>query len=274
MSGQRFPGEDLYQILEINRDATPDEIKESHRRLVLRYHPDKAGPSKKNEAIFSSIREAYKVLSDPARRSDYDRSRHGKTAYDEPRRHRSEQKRRDDHREDEEPFERNASSSRNRPHDQSGSPPPRRADEPRWVFERYSRMERKLQQLINRISKIILSTQIATERYALLHYSVYESFVHGQLEDVSGVTSRFKDAAYHLIADIANRHNLHPEVRSGLMERYLTLNGSLITSMEAMMFDVVGIIEQLNDPHSTRPNPTPSIMSILGNWKGLDAQIC
>jgi molecular chaperone DnaJ len=61
---------DYYQILGVSRNATKDDIKKAYRRLALKYHPDKAGG---NEDKFKEINEAYHVLSDDAKRAEYDR---------------------------------------------------------------------------------------------------------------------------------------------------------------------------------------------------------
>lgn len=59
---------DYYQILGVPRNANDDEIKKSFRRLASQHHPDKGGDTQK----FQEIQEAYAVLSDPARRHEYD----------------------------------------------------------------------------------------------------------------------------------------------------------------------------------------------------------
>lgn len=61
---------DYYKILGVSQSATPEEIKKAFRRLAHEYHPDK--PSG-NEAKFKEINEAYQVLSDEKKRSQYDR---------------------------------------------------------------------------------------------------------------------------------------------------------------------------------------------------------
>lgn len=61
---------DYYQILGITKSASDDEIKKAYRKLAHKYHPDKAGG---NEGKFKEINEAYQVLSDKAKRSNYDR---------------------------------------------------------------------------------------------------------------------------------------------------------------------------------------------------------
>ncbi|MFP3868440.1 MAG: DnaJ C-terminal domain-containing protein [Desulfobacteraceae bacterium] len=64
--------QDYYQILGVARDASPEEIKKSYRRLALKYHPDKNKGDKHAEEMFKKISEAYAVLSNPEKRKEYD----------------------------------------------------------------------------------------------------------------------------------------------------------------------------------------------------------
>ena len=59
---------DHYQTLGVAKNATPDEIKKSYRRLASKHHPDKGGDT----ATFQKIEEAYRILSDPQQRQQYD----------------------------------------------------------------------------------------------------------------------------------------------------------------------------------------------------------
>ena len=68
-----------YAILGVSRDATAEEIKKSFRKLARQYHPDVNPGDKTAEEKFKSINEAYDILSDEAKRADYDRVRFGKT---------------------------------------------------------------------------------------------------------------------------------------------------------------------------------------------------
>ena len=64
---------DYYQILGVAREANPDDIKRAYRRLASQHHPDKGGDTHR----FQEIEEAYRVLSDPAQRQQYDNPRSG-----------------------------------------------------------------------------------------------------------------------------------------------------------------------------------------------------
>jgi curved DNA-binding protein len=61
-----------YEILGVPRDASSDDIKRSYRRLARQYHPDLNPGDKAAEEKFKDISEAYEVLSDLAKRSQYD----------------------------------------------------------------------------------------------------------------------------------------------------------------------------------------------------------
>jgi molecular chaperone DnaJ len=64
---------DFYAILEVERSASDDDIKQSYRRLAMQYHPDKNAGSKESEEKFKELSEAYDVLRDPQKRAAYDR---------------------------------------------------------------------------------------------------------------------------------------------------------------------------------------------------------
>lgn len=65
---------DYYKILHLGPHATADQVHHAYRTLAMRYHPDR-NPGPEAEATMAAINEAYAVLSDPSRRSAYDRGR-------------------------------------------------------------------------------------------------------------------------------------------------------------------------------------------------------
>ena len=60
-----------YEILEVDKKASQEDIKSAYRRLVMLYHPDK-NKLPEAEEMFKGIAEAYSVLSDPGKRKQYD----------------------------------------------------------------------------------------------------------------------------------------------------------------------------------------------------------
>lgn len=60
---------DHYQTLGVAKNATPEEIKKAYRKLASQHHPDKGGDT----AMFQNVEEAYRILSDPQKRQEYDK---------------------------------------------------------------------------------------------------------------------------------------------------------------------------------------------------------
>jgi molecular chaperone DnaJ len=68
---------DYYEVLEVQRTATGEEIKRSYRKLAVKFHPDKNPGDHTAEEKFKELGEAYDVLSEPEKRAAYDRFGHG-----------------------------------------------------------------------------------------------------------------------------------------------------------------------------------------------------
>ncbi len=73
--------EDFYKILEVNKNASEAEIKKAYRKQARKYHPDKFSSSTEAEKAqaekkFKEVNEAYQILSDPEKRSQYDNFGH------------------------------------------------------------------------------------------------------------------------------------------------------------------------------------------------------
>jgi molecular chaperone DnaJ len=67
---------DLYDVLGVPRNASADDLKKAYRKLAMKYHPDRNPNDKTAEAKFKEAKEAYEILSDPAKRDAYDRFGH------------------------------------------------------------------------------------------------------------------------------------------------------------------------------------------------------
>jgi len=63
-----------YEILDVDKKASQDDIKKKFRKLSMKYHPDRNGNSKESENIFKQISESYDTLGDINKRREYDAS--------------------------------------------------------------------------------------------------------------------------------------------------------------------------------------------------------
>lgn len=68
---------DYYDILHVAKDASQADIKKAYRQLAFKYHPDRNKGDKDKEELFKEASEAYQVLSDSQKKSQYDRFGHG-----------------------------------------------------------------------------------------------------------------------------------------------------------------------------------------------------
>jgi molecular chaperone DnaJ len=67
---------DYYEVLGTTKSASPEEIKKAYRKSAIKYHPDKNKDNKAAEAKFKEASEAYHILSDKERRTNYDQFGH------------------------------------------------------------------------------------------------------------------------------------------------------------------------------------------------------
>ena len=62
----------LYDVLEVSKNASSDEIKKAFRKLAIKYHPDKNPNDKVAEEKFKEINAAYAIIGDEEKRRQYD----------------------------------------------------------------------------------------------------------------------------------------------------------------------------------------------------------
>ena len=67
---------DYYEILDVARNASDDEIKKAYRKLAMKYHPDRNQDNPSAEEKFKEVKEAYEMLSDSQKRAAYDQYGH------------------------------------------------------------------------------------------------------------------------------------------------------------------------------------------------------
>ncbi len=67
---------DYYEILNVSKSSTQEEIKKSYRKVAMQFHPDRNPGDKEAEEKFKEAAEAYEILSDTEKRAQYDRFGH------------------------------------------------------------------------------------------------------------------------------------------------------------------------------------------------------
>ena len=76
-----------YELLEVLRDADPDEIKKAFRKKVIEVHPDTGGQTADSGREFIHLKAAYQILSDPFLRQQYDENLHDVNLWKEKAHH-------------------------------------------------------------------------------------------------------------------------------------------------------------------------------------------
>src|SRR5688572_13390867 len=74
--GKGVSKRDYYEVLEVTRTATDQEIKSAYRKLAFQHHPDRNPGKKEAEEKFKEAAEAYAVLADADKRRLYDKFGH------------------------------------------------------------------------------------------------------------------------------------------------------------------------------------------------------
>ncbi len=67
---------DYYEVLDVPKNVSGDELRKAYRRLAMKYHPDRNPDNAESEEKFKEIQAAYSVLSDPQKRAAYDQFGH------------------------------------------------------------------------------------------------------------------------------------------------------------------------------------------------------
>src|SRR6478736_4327321 len=67
---------DYYRILNVRSSASAGEIKNAYRKLAMKYHPDRNPEDALAAAVFTDVAQAYKILSNPEARRQYNYERH------------------------------------------------------------------------------------------------------------------------------------------------------------------------------------------------------
>ncbi|EUA92552.1 dnaJ domain protein [Mycobacterium ulcerans str. Harvey] len=75
MAQREWVEKDFYKELGVSSDAAPEEIKRAARKLLAENHPDRNPGNKSAEDRYKAVSEAKEVLTDPAKRKEYDETR-------------------------------------------------------------------------------------------------------------------------------------------------------------------------------------------------------
>ncbi|RYP16053.1 hypothetical protein DL765_005369 [Monosporascus sp. GIB2] len=286
MHGQTIPKRDLYKALDVGSDAPLEEIKASYRRLALENHPDKAGNTPENNATFAGIREAYEVLSDPAKRREYDGHRYEEKTGEGPRRkeHASQRPQRSANerwRPDPQsyPHHQEQSNRSEERHHYSSNPHPRHNNQahrnpqqPPWAVNHYKRIDGEVKVLIGKLCAVRARTVRLLKRYTLLPRSIRRSGVHELFEDVIDATGCYGTVLNCLNNDLKEPFAKSPRERGGFLDRYLSLNTSLIR-MEMIQSSLEDLFTGLDQTPDDQVLPE-LLEDMLYRWLDLEESYC